>query len=261
MSSDHLLKPQGPYRAHDLRAGEPYELSNGHIVECMPTGGRGSLATGAGYKALANDPETEDVGIDAGFAPVSGTMRAPDLSVGKIADAPGWVHGVPKLAVEYADTGQDEESLAQKIADLFQAGTQYIWVVRLDGPRRVEVHEPGQPVRKALPGSKLKAPGVLAHPVLVEALYDYDVANEVDFHHILRRLTGHENLDEVRDEAKAKGKAEGKAEAVFSVLEAREIAVSDDVRARIRSCGDLSTLDRWLRRAMTATSDQDVMAS
>ncbi len=260
MSHDPLRDTRGPFRAEQLRSGDPYELSNGHAVRCMPTGGRGALATGAGYKTLADDPAVENIGIDAGFSPVAETMRAPDLSIGKIADAPGWVHGIPKLAVEYADTGQDEAALAQKIEDLLAAGTQHVWVVRLDGPRRVEVHEPNQPVRQVLPGEELELPAVLSQPVLVEALYDLDVAGEVNFRHVLRRLTGHESLDAVRDEGKAEGRAEGKAEAVLSVLEARGIAVNEDDRKRILGCSDLPTLERWLRRATTATSVRQIVA-
>ncbi len=255
MSRDPLRDTRGPFRAEQLRPGDPYELSHGHALRCMPTGGRGGLATGAGYKALADDPAVEDIGIDTGFAPVADTMCAPDLSIGKITDAPGWVHGIPELAVEYADTGQDEDALAQKIEDLLAAGTKHVWVVRLDGPRRVEVHEPNQPVGQAVPGEELAAPGVLSRAVPVEALYDRDVAGEVNFRHVLRRLTGHESLGTVRDE----GKAEGKAEAVLSVLEARGMAVSEDDRTRILSCRDLPTLESWLRRAATATSVRQIV--
>jgi hypothetical protein len=252
---DALRNTRGPFRAEHIRSGDPYELSNGHTVLSMSTGGRGALATGAGYKALADDPAVEDIGIDAGFSPVAETMRAPDLSIGKITDAPGWVHGIPKLAVEYADTGQDEPSLAQKIEDLLAAGTRYIWVVRLSGPRRIEVYEANQPMRKALPGEELDAPGVLDHPVRVEALYDLDVAGEVNFRHVLRRLTGHESLDAVRDE----GKAEGKAEAVLAVLEARGVALDADARKQILSCSDLPVLDGWLRQATSATSVREIV--
>jgi Uma2 family endonuclease len=268
MSRDPLRDARGPFHADQLPSGSAYELSNGHPVRCMPTGGRGALATGAGYKALVNDPAVEAVGIDAGFSPVSDTLRAPDLSVGKIADAPGWVHGVPRLAVEYADTGQDEDKLAEKIADLLGAGTELVWVVRLDGPRRVEVHAPERAVRKVLPGETLEAPGILARPVPVEALYDRGVADEIDFRNVLRRLTGHESLDAVRDEGKAEGRAEGKAagraegkaEAVLSILEARGVTVSDSVRARILGCSDLPTLETWLRRAVDARSADEVVA-
>jgi hypothetical protein len=55
------------------------------------------------------------------------------------------------------------------------------------------------------------------------------------------------------------GKAEGKAEAVLAVLDARRIAVPDDVRDRITACVDLALLDRWLARAVTALAAADVV--
>ena len=60
-----------------------------------------------------------------------------------------------------------------------------------------------------------------------------------------------EILDETRNRAQNEGKAEGKADAILSVLSAREIAVTDEIRAQILACTDLATLDRWLRRAAT----------
>ncbi len=75
----------GPFLAENLRPDDQYELSNGHAIQCMPTGGRGSLAEGAGYKVLSTDQETEDIGIDTGFSPTPDSLRAPDLSVGTIS--------------------------------------------------------------------------------------------------------------------------------------------------------------------------------
>lgn len=41
---------------------------------------------------------------------------------------------------------------------------------------------------------------------------------------------------------------------MLAVLAARAITVSDDVRAQILACSDVTTLDRWLRRAATLES-------
>src|SRR5215210_1338998 len=141
----------GPFRADQLRSGDPYELSNGHPVRCLPTGSRGGRATNVGGGVLASDPAVQDVGFDVGFSPSPEILRAPGLSVGEMPDQPGWVQGAPPLAVEYADTGQDETELQIKIQELFAAGTRYVWVVRLTGPRRVDVHQPGQRLRIANP--------------------------------------------------------------------------------------------------------------
>src|SRR3954447_1794902 len=154
------LRPmsQGPFRAEQIRPGDPYELSHGHPILCLPTGGRGSKASSVGAGVLASDPAVRDVGFDTGFSPAPDTLRAPDLSVGEIPDEPGWVQGAPSLAVEYADTGQDERDLAAKIQELLAAGTQFVWVVRMNGPRRVEIHAAGKEKRIVRPGDELLAP-------------------------------------------------------------------------------------------------------
>ena len=84
-----------------------------------------------GGLALATDPAVDSAGVDTGYAADAYTLRAPDLAVGNVPDAPGWVKGAPPLAVEYADTGQDELDLPVKIRELLSAGTRLVWVVRL----------------------------------------------------------------------------------------------------------------------------------
>lgn len=59
---------------------------------------------------------------------------------------------------------------------------------------------------------------------------------------------------------RAEGKAEGKAESVPTVLAARSIALPDDVRERNSTCDDLALLDRWLTRAATATTVEELFA-
>ncbi|WP_203928714.1 hypothetical protein [Virgisporangium ochraceum] len=48
-----------------------------------------------------------------------------------------------------------------------------------------------------------------------------------------------------------KGLARGEAEALLTILSARNIDVSDGVRARITGCGDSERLSAWIRRALT----------
>jgi len=60
---------------------------------------------------------------------------------------------------------------------------------------------------------------------------------------------------------KAELRAEGKAEAILSVLVARGFQVSEGVRQRVLGCKDPNTLERWLARAITATTDVDVVAA
>ena len=78
-------------------------------------------------------------------------------------------------------------------------------------------------------------------------------------------------IDRVRDQARTEGRTEGRAEgltqgeavgearAILTLLDARGIAVSEAVRARILACTDLATLDRWVRRAATARTASAVV--
>ena len=200
---------------------------------------------------LASDPAVQDVGVDAGFSPSPEILRAPDLSVGEFPDQPGWVQGAPSLAVEYADTGQDEADLRIKIQELFAAGTRHVWVVRLTGPRRVEVHEPGGKLRIANPGDQLEAPGILANPVPVEALYDREAGRRVILRNLLQR-EGYASLEDVRAEGEAQGEVQGLREAVVEILTGRGLEVDDDLRTALARVDDPAVLRSALRRAAVA---------
>lgn len=141
MTSRRLFAP-GPFRADQLRTGDEYELSDGHAIHVAPAGGRHGAATVAATLIIQSDPLVEHAGVDVGYSPEPGTLRAPDVSVMPSAPAPGWAPGVPPLAIEYADRHQDEDDLRVKIQDLLGRGTKLMWVVRLEGIRRVEVHSP-----------------------------------------------------------------------------------------------------------------------
>jgi hypothetical protein len=61
-------------------------------------------------------------------------------------------------------------------------------------------------------------------------------------------------------EGKTEGKTEGKAESVLDILEARGIAVSDEQRQQISSCKDLGQLKRWVIRASTVASADELLS-
>lgn len=260
----------GPFRADQIRPGDPYELSKGHAIHCMTTGARGSRAHLVGSAVLDTDPDVEEAGIDTGFSPDGGTLRAPDVAVGNVPDEPGWVKGAPPLAVEYADTGQDEKDLQVKISELLAAGTRMIWVVRLTGPRRVEVYEPDREMRRVLEGEELEAPGILRNPVPVEALYDREAAHRATFRNLLQRQ-GYRDLDEVRDVGREAGRQEGREEgreegcaalrrALLDIVESRGLEIDTEARERIAGCGELSTLQRWMVRSASAETAERIFA-
>ncbi|MCB1769926.1 MAG: Uma2 family endonuclease, partial [Candidatus Competibacteraceae bacterium] len=121
------------------------------------------------------------MGADVGISPEAGTLQAPDVVVRTTPPSgdSAWLTGAPPLAVEYAGPGQDQRELKDKIAELLAAGTQQVWVVRLVGPQRVEVHRSNQPMQIYAASDVLEFPGVLRNPVPVRALFDRDAAHEV----------------------------------------------------------------------------------
>jgi hypothetical protein len=204
------------------------------------------------------DPAVTQAGVDTGYTPTPTTLRAPDVAVGNVPDIPGWVRGAPELAIEYADVGQDEERLRRKIVDLLDAGTRYLWVVRLAGPRRVEVHEKLRPVRVAWPGELLTAPGVLQNPVRVEALYDRFHAEHATLTNLLQRR-GYRSLDAAIAAGRAEGRLAGTRAALRRVLERRGIALGGVDESRIEACGDPGTLERWLDRSVGAATAAEAL--
>lgn len=232
-----------------LREGDPYELSDGRLIHCLPTGPRGGTSTVRGGAVLDTDPASPMTGADVGFELGPSTMRAPDVSVGTFADdTKGFVKAVPALALEYADSGQDEADLLVKIDQLFAAGTRWVWVVRLVGQKHVEVFEPGVPVRRVDAGGLLHAPGVLANAVLAESLWDRDAAHEATLRNLLQRR-GFESLEQVHDAGVQEGFTEGKREAVFDLVDVLGLSLDAARRARLlaMSGGELDLLRVTLR--------------
>jgi hypothetical protein len=238
----------GPFRADQLRPGDRYELDSGHPVYCAPAGGSHATPNLLGAAAVASDPKVTEAGVDAGFAPRPHMLRAPDVAIGNVPNAPGWIEGAPELAIEYADVGQDEAELERKIRDLLAAGTSYLWVVRLTGPRRVEVHERGKAVRTVHPGAHLTAPGVLQNPVLVEALYDRDAAERATLTNLLQRK-GYQDLDAVITKGREEGLRVARA-AVRSLCRVLAIPLSAEREANLErmSAPDLDALRERIER-------------
>jgi hypothetical protein len=76
-----------------------------------------------------------------------------------------------------------------------------------------------------------------------------------------RYLTARFNEIDAAAEARGKteGKTEGKAEFLLLVLDNRQVLVPDTAREQILTCTDTDQLERWLRRALTATTIDDVL--
>jgi PD-(D/E)XK nuclease family transposase len=67
-----------------------------------------------------------------------------------------------------------------------------------------------------------------------------------------------EGLVEGETSGLAKGEVKAKVGAILAVLAARGVPVGQEVRARIEACKDAATLDRWIIRAATASSAEDI---
>ncbi len=114
----------------------------------------------------------------------------------------------------------------------------------------------------------------LAEPLPVGAILDAASADDT----VARALDAKGNpvIREIRDKEKAeglakgeiKGKIEGLAEgeikgramAILTILAGRGLAPGNDVRRLILSTKDLATLERWLLKAGTAASPEEVVA-
>jgi hypothetical protein len=255
----HPNAAAGPFRASHIREGDPYELSNGHAIHCMTAGSRHGQAHKAGTQVLGTDPAVGgEVGIDVGISwNDDKNLRAPDLVVGGVKPVPGWQRTLPPLAVEYADNGQDEAELQLKISELLAGGTQYIWVVRLVGPLRVEVHTRDKPMRVYGPNDELAAPGVLKYPVPVLALVERGAADATTLRNLLDRY-GYGSVEEIEQRKFEEGRADGEVQTLernlLTVLERRGLVPSDEQVARIRGCRDAQVLNRWFVQAITAES-------
>jgi hypothetical protein len=202
------LRAPGPFHADQIRDGDPYELSNGHPIQCLPTGGNGTGPNLRGGFVLDTDPAAPPAGVDAGIALSDGTLRAPDVAVGIGPEKPGWSTTVPPLVVEYAGDGQDLVDLRKKIDEFLAAGTRFVWVVRLVGQRRVEVHEQGKAMRTVYAGGQLEAPGVLKNAVPVDALFDRDAAQEVALRNLVQRK-GYDSFEDAVQKSVQRGREQG----------------------------------------------------
>lgn len=63
-----------------------------------------------------------------------------------------------------------------------------------------------------------------------------------------------QGLQQGREQGREQGRAEGEIEAILTVLDARGLEIPSEARERISRCTDLHVLEKWIRRAVTVTS-------
>jgi hypothetical protein len=147
---------------------------------------------------------------------------------------------------------KNERWVTEKALRMHRRGVRRIFTVWVIGPRRVCEWYPGsQSWRPLGAGARIKDP-CLVTPLAVAALFDDIEADNA----VINALAAKGNPEIRRREAAVA--ARGRAEAILIVLEARGIAVSGADRQEILDCQDLDRLDRWLRRAVVASSAGEV---
>ncbi|MGI5165003.1 hypothetical protein ACQEU3_11670 [Spirillospora sp. CA-253888] len=70
----------------------------------------------------------------------------------------------------------------------------------------------------------------------------------------------HLYMTDIELEAEARGEARGEAKAILTILDERHVPVSEKTRERIIACTDERHLGTWLRRSITATSEDELFA-
>lgn len=134
-----------------------------------------------------------------------------------------------------------------------------VWVVRLSGPRCVEVHQPRQPVQLYQPGQLLEAPGILKNPIPVEALYDREAAHEVTLRNLLQRW-GYADLEAVRAAGEAQGQLGGSMAILLKQLTAKFGPLPAETIARIENAS-LGELRLWSVRLLTAITLEEALGA
>ncbi|WNG41074.1 Rpn family recombination-promoting nuclease/putative transposase [Archangium violaceum] len=79
----------------------------------------------------------------------------------------------------------------------------------------------------------------------------------------LMRTYGEELIEQGRqqglEQGLERGRAQGRAESLLRILAARGWFVSEQARQRVLTCTDITLLDRWFERALTAPTLSDVL--
>lgn len=188
-------------------------------------------------------------GHESDFAPdVSILSAAPDPKTGG--------RQLEELAFEICSR-QALKIPTEKARELIRRGVRRIFCLLVDDP------EAGKGRSKRRQGSQLlewsrETDGwsPVAESALIE---DRCLARPLPVRALLHAADGDEVVAEalrarggrVFEQERVEGKAEGRAEGLITVLEARGLDLSTEQKARILACTDFAVLDRWLRRAVS----------
>lgn len=246
-----------------IMPGTRYEVIDGEVVHVSPADpphaamhSRLSALLQAyradGYTAasdmLTRTSEKNDVAPDGSIYP-----SAPDPITGG--------RQLEHLAFEVVST-QSLSNAAKKAATLAQRGVRRVFGLDVERKRVLEWSS------ATAAWEILAVDAVIEDPVLVLGLPVSALvqASETD-DAIARALLAKNNallatvVEAASTEAEAKGKAEGEAKAVVAVLDGRGIDVDPEQREHITSMRDPTVLARWLARAGTCTTTDELLES
>jgi predicted transposase/invertase (TIGR01784 family) len=111
-------------------------------------------------------------------------------------------------------------------------------------------------------GNLLAIPDALRHPPVLDALEGARTArfSREEWDAYIAAGMAIQNERGALSLARNEGRSEGQARAILALLAARGVPSSDEARVRIEACRDSEVLDRWIVRAATAGSGEEVFA-
>ena len=134
ITADELLAmPDDGFHRHELVRGE--------LITMAPAGGEHGAIGSRADRRIGNFVEQNDLGVvfnsDTGFIVSTDpdTVRAPDVSFMRKERIPadgipkGFIPGAPDLAVEVISPSDSYTEVAEKVAQLLEAGTQLVVLI------------------------------------------------------------------------------------------------------------------------------------
>jgi len=178
---------------------------------------------------------------------------APDVSVIPLGEDPRTGgRRLEELAFEVVSK-QRLSRASKRAAALVGRGVRRVLAIDVKRKRALEWSRDTREWRLLPSGGALRD-RVLVLPLPFEALVEAVKADDA----VARALLAKHNP--VIEEALAHSRARGAANALLAVLAARRLRVPPKARARILACTDSRLIERWIRRAATATSIVDVLS-
>jgi hypothetical protein len=158
---------------------------------------------------------------------------------------------------------QNRGIVGEKAVRMHRRGVRRIFTVWLKKHQVCEWTPEVQSWRPLEAGAQIEDP-CLVKPLAVATLLDAALADNAVAEALVAKgnpvILGREAAAEARGEVRgrAEGRATGVAESLLEILDARGVAVSADRRQEILGCHDLERLNRWLRRATSASSLDEI---